>query len=375
MRIIQSYAKIQIKFFVLVIAVGTISVSKAQTVRKFSNEFLKNGVSARAFGMSNSVTAIANDASAGYWNPAGLTQVESQFQAEVMHAEYFAGIAAYDYAAFAMPLNNGDYFGATIIRLGIDDIQNTIDLIDQNGEVNYNRISTFSTADYAALFSYAHKTKIEGLSIGANAKIVHRMIGDFARAWGFGLDVAGQYRIREKWFLGATIRDVTTTFNAWSYSLDERTKEVFLNTDNEIPENDIELTAPQLTVGVARKFYIKEKFGLLPAFDFNMTFDGQRNTLFQSNAFNLDPSFGFEADYKELIYLRGGVGNVQTVDRQFQDGNDYTLQPNLGVGLYLKNLFGLGSLAIDYALSDIGDQSGALYSNVFSLRVEFNGKK
>ncbi len=367
-------AKIQIKIWVLLISVGAISTAQSQAVRKFSNEFLKNGVSARAFGMSNTVTAIVNDVSAGYWNPAGLTQIENKFQAEAMHAEYFAGIAAYDYGSFAMPLNNGDYFGATIIRLGIDDIQNTIDLLDQNEEVNYNRISKFSTADYAALLSYARKTNVEGLSIGANVKIVHRVIGDFAKAWGFGLDASAQYRIKEKWFVGAILRDATTTFNAWSYTLDQRTKQVFLDTDNEVPENDIELTAPELRLGVGRKFYIKKKIGVLPAFDANLTFDGQRNTLVQSKRFNLSPSFGFEADYKELIYLRGGVGNIQTVDKRYSDGNDYTFQPNFGVGLYLKNLLGLGSLAIDYALSDIGDASGALYSNVFSLRIEFDGK-
>ncbi|MAX78945.1 MAG: hypothetical protein CL843_02070 [Crocinitomicaceae bacterium] len=343
--------------------------SQAQTVRKYSNEFLKNGVGARSYGMSYSVTSFVDDVSAGYWNPAGLTQLNNRFQTELMHAEYFAGIAAYDYGSFAMPLDNGDYMGVTIIRLGVDDIQNTIDLVDQDGNVNYDRITKFSTADYAGIFSYARKTKIEGLSIGGNAKIIYRMIGDFASAWGFGLDAGAQYRLNEKWFFGASAKDVTTTFNVWSYSLDSKTKEVFLETDNEIPENGLELTAPQLTLGVARKFWVKDVVSILPAFDFNMTFEGQRNTLVQSKAFNLDPTFGLETSYKEFIYLRGGIGNITTVK------DEYTFQPNFGVGIYLKNLFGLGSLAIDYALTDLGDQSGTLYSNIFSLRFEYNGKQ
>jgi len=354
---------------VLAVTVVSFSVGYGQTIRKFSNEFLKNGVGARAFGLSNAVVSQTNDAASGYWNPAGLTQITSKFELDLMHAEYFAGIAAYDYGAFAMPLENGDYFGVTLIRLGIDDIQNTIDLVDQNGNVDYNRISKFSTADYAGLISYAKKIKsMDGLSVGANAKIVHRIIGDFATSWGFGLDVGAQYRLNEKWFFGAMARDVTTTFNAWSYTLDDRTEEVLLATDNELPENDIELTAPQLTLAGSRLFWIKDKVTLQPSLDMNFTFEGQRNTLVQSNNFNLDPTFGLEASFKQIVYVRGGVGNVTTVKREFEDGKTYSFQPNFGVGINLQNLFGIGNLAIDYALTDIGDQSGALYSNVFSLR-------
>ena len=66
--------------------------------RKYSNEFLNIGVDARAMGMSNSVIASVNDVTAGYWNPAGLLDLEDK-QLSLMHASYFANIANYDYIA------------------------------------------------------------------------------------------------------------------------------------------------------------------------------------------------------------------------------------------------------------------------------------
>ena len=42
------------------------------------------------------------------------------------------------------------------------------------------------------------------------------------------------------------------------------------------------------------------------------------------------------------------------------------LHPNFGIGIQFRGI------AIDYALSDIGDQSDALYSNIFSLRFDIN---
>ena len=48
----------------------------AQTVRKYSNEFMNIGVDAAAFGMANAVVASTSDVNAGYWNPAGLLKLE-----------------------------------------------------------------------------------------------------------------------------------------------------------------------------------------------------------------------------------------------------------------------------------------------------------
>ena len=352
--------------FSLIVALFLATVGNAQEVRKYSNDFLNIGVGARALGLGKAVIATTDDGNSGYWNPAGLVNVNSKAQLNLMHAEYFAGIGNYDYGSVAMPVESG-VLGFSIIRFGIDDIQNTIDLVDQNGEVDYSRITKFSAADYAFIASFAKKLNLEGLSFGANAKIIRRQIGDFASSWGFGLDAGLQYT-KNNWKFGAVAKDVTTTFNAWTYTLDDRTLEVFRATGNDIPEDDLELTAPKLSVGAARKFIIKNDFSVTPEIDADMYFDGQRTTLVQSKHLNLDPSLGIEGGYKDFIFIRGGLGNYINAN---SDRVDNSVDFNFGVGLYLKDLFGLGSLSIDYALSDVGDE---LNTNVFSLRFDINNR-
>ena len=76
------------------------TIANAQSVRKYSNEFMNIGVDAAALGMSNAVVASTSDVNSGYWNPAGLIRLEDD-QVSLMHASYFANIAQYDYAAYA----------------------------------------------------------------------------------------------------------------------------------------------------------------------------------------------------------------------------------------------------------------------------------
>src|SRR6187399_964393 len=88
----------------LIILLSTFSV-KGQDAPKYSNEFLSIGVGARGLGMSGAIVASVNDVTSGYWNPAGLTLGKGDLQIGLMHAEYFAGIAKYDYGAFAAPID------------------------------------------------------------------------------------------------------------------------------------------------------------------------------------------------------------------------------------------------------------------------------
>ena len=340
---------------------------------KYSNEFLAIGVGARAQGMSNAMVAHVGDVSAGYWNPAGLTQIDVPFQISAMHAEWFAGIAKYDYLSFAKPLK-GDHkstIGVSVIRLGIDNIPNTLNLIEPDGTINYDNISTFSAADYAFLFSYGRDIKIKNktLSLGGNAKVIRRVIGSFGNAWGFGIDLGVQYRTGN-WRFGLMCRDITSTFNAWSFSLKDSEKEVFKATNNEIPESSVEITLPRFIFGAARKFNFKKNVSLLATLDFDLTTDGQRNVLISSKAFNIDPHLGIEAAYKDFIFLRAGVGNFQ---KALDDVNGtkeiVTVQPNFGIGLRF------GSLHVDYALTNIGNVSQVLYSNIFSLTLDLKNKK
>ncbi len=342
--------------------VCTIGTALAQDAPKYSNEFLAIGVGARALGMGSAYTSVVNDVTSGYWNPAGILGVKGDLQVGVMHSEYFAGIAKYDYIGIAKPIDSMSTIGFTFIRFGIDNIPNTIDLIDPSGNIDYDRITSFSTADHAFLVTYARKMSVPGLSIGGNAKVIYRRVGQFGQAWGFGLDAGAQYQ-RDRWRFSAVARDITGTFNAWSYTLDQRTIDVFQQTDNEIPENSVEVTLPRMMLGVAREFAVTEKFNIIAAVDLENTFDGRRNTLIQSNAWSADPRIGLELGYAGVVFVRSGLSYFQYVT-DLTDTRQLTLQPNIGLGLKIK------SVSLDYALTDIGDNSVALYSNVFSLKFD-----
>jgi len=358
---LSKFKNLKLKFLIL-FSLFTIILS-AQSLRKYSNEFLNIGVDAAAFGMANAVTATSSDVNSVYWNPAGLVHLKDN-QMAAMHANYFANIATYNYIGGAMPIDEKSAVGISMIRFGVDDILNTTQLIDDQGNIDYNRISLFSTADYAFALSYARKTGIDGLSFGANAKVIRRVIGQFADAWGFGFDAGIQYH-KGNWKFGAMARDVTTTYNTWSINESEfETIQGAIDGQNQDLPETTEITIPKLQLGAARTFIIKEDFNLTTAVNMDVRF-AQTNDLISTESFSATPAFGFEAGYVNMVFLRGGVGNFQEVN-QLGGGTQVGFQPNFGVGFRYKGI------QIDYAFTDIGDQSVGLYSNIFSLKLDWS---
>ena len=321
------------------------------------------GVDAAAFGMANAVTSSTANVNSGYWNPAGLIALEDN-QLSLMHASYFANIASYDYGAFAMPLDDRSAVAISIIRFGVDDILNTTQLIDDQGNIDYSRISLFSTADYGVTFSYARALQLDGLNIGVNAKVIRRIIGDFASSWGFGLDVGLQFN-KNDWQFGLMARDITTTFNAWAID-EEKFTEIqgaIEGQNQELPETT-EITIPKLNLGMSRKFIFHYDYALLTEIDLNFRF-AETNDLVSSSFTSFTPALGLEFGYLDMVFIRAGMGNFQNITQL--DGNKAIgFQPNIGVGFKYKGI------QIDYALTDLGDQSAALYSNIFSVTLDWS---
>lgn len=349
---------------------GVTAPARAQEARKYSNEFLRIGVGARAAGMGSAVTSWVDDATAGYWNPAGLTAVERRFELTGMHSEYFAGIAKFDHIGFAAQIDSTRSLGITAIRLGIDDIPNTLDIY-RGGALNLNNITSFSEASLAVFLSYAQKlTFVPGLSVGGSLKVINRTAGPFATAWGFGIDLGVQYR-RDRFSAGLVVSDATNTFNAWSYNT-EAFGSNFVLTGNELPEQSLEITRPSARLGFGYRLPWR-KFNMTAAADMATTFDGPRNTLWRSGDISYDPRFGLEVGYRDLAYLRGGVMNFQRLQRE--DGSRYLdVFPTAGMGVNIP-LTGTYQLQVDYALSNIGDFGQGLYSHLVSLRFAFDAIK
>ena len=353
-----------------------LSVTANAQFRKYSNEFLNIGAGARGLAMGSAQVASVNDGTAGYWNPAGLVGVKDHPQINLMHAEYFAGIGKYDYVGVALPTsNNKRTIGITALRFAVDDIMNTLFLVEPDGSLNYNNIQAFSSADYAFIFSFAQKLKEsekKNVHFGLNAKVIHRSVGKFAKAWGFGLD-AGLQIFQNKWKFGIAARDITSTFNAWSFTFTEREKEVLYLTNNEIPVKSTELTAPRLVLGISRDFKLGKKASLLAEANLDVTFDGQRNTLISGNPVSADPKMGLELNINNVFFLRGGINNFQ---RALADGDTlnqkkvWIYQPSAGAGFKIQNV------TIDYAFTNLANQSNPLFTHVFSLRLNLvNSKK
>ena len=353
------------------------STAHAQTnTPKYSNEFMNLGAGARSLGMGKVQVSLANDATAGYWNPAALTNLSARYDGVLMHSELFSGVVKNDYAAFAMPLDDKSVVSATVLRTGVDNIADTRLLISQyDGSIDYSRITYFSVADYALLLSYARKMGPEGLSVGGTAKLIYRNVGSYANAYGFGIDAGVQYN-HKGWRLGLMARDITTTFNAWSIDADK-----FKNTaavGEQIPvSNSTEITLPRLVLGVGYQFKLPAQFTALAAVDLEATTDGERNTLVHSKTVSVDPRAGLEIGYRNLVFLRGGAGNYQQID--MFDGRTAT-----GTSLYKKawkGQYSLGAgvaisgLRVDLALSRLAlDESSNVNSLIVSLGYGFGSR-
>lgn len=353
-----------LKNYVFLVVSMVSFLGSAQTTRKYSNEFLNIGVDAAALGMSNAVVSHTSDVNSGYWNPAGLVNLEDN-QLALFHSSYFANIANYNYIAFAKPLDDRSAVAVSLIRFGVDDILDTTQLIDDQGNINYDRISLFSTADYALTFSYARELPLEGLTYGINAKVVRRIIGDFANSWGFGLDAGIQFQSKNDWKFGIMARDITTTYNAWSFD-DERLADIqnAVEGQNQTVPESTEITIPKLQIGMSKKFIVRYDYSFLASLDLNVRF-AQNNDIISTSFASVNPALGFEFGYTDLVFLRAGAGNFQN-ELQIDNSENLTFQPSIGLG------FKYQGIQIDYAFTDIGDQSAALYSNVFSLKIDFS---
>jgi hypothetical protein len=143
-------------------------------------------------------------------------------------------------------------------------------------------------------------------------------------------------------------------------------------TENDIPVKSTELTAPRLTIGNSYNFRLGSSVNLLAEADFDLTFDGRRNTIISTNALNVDPHAGLEASIKNVFFVRAGISNFQ---QALSDGDTtnqkkvWIFQPSLGAGFKINNV------SIDYAFTNLANQSNPLYTHIFSLKIDLGNKE
>ncbi|UCE27862.1 MAG: PorV/PorQ family protein [Candidatus Coatesbacteria bacterium] len=105
---------------VILVYAAMLAIS-ASAADKYAGEFLNYGVGARALGMGGAFSAVADDSTAAYWNPAGLATLE-QNEVSFMHAYAFGGLANYDTIFGCYRAGKYGTFGGGLLRLGVQDI-------------------------------------------------------------------------------------------------------------------------------------------------------------------------------------------------------------------------------------------------------------
>ncbi|MFN8276909.1 MAG: hypothetical protein U0T84_05465 [Chitinophagales bacterium] len=365
--------KLRKAIFIVGSVVWAAQVLAQAEVRKYSNEFMDIGADAKGLSLGNAQSAFRDDAFAGYFNPAGLAQINNTFQVGLTHAEWFAGIGKFDVVAAAVPFDEKKrVIGFTFQRFGVDDIPNTLFLYGPDGTPDYSKITSFSTADYSFNIHYAQKFPIKGLTAGGSVKIIYRQVGKFAHAYGFGIDLGLQYRWKGL-RTGLSLRDITSTFTSWSFNFTDAEKAVLVATGNELPKNSTELRTPLINLGIGYEINVKNKFFIRPEVDFIFSTDGKRNMLVAGKPISMDIAAGLELDLFRIGYIRAGINNIQRY--YAEDGKQhYAVAPSVGAGVRIK------VVQIDYALANLtaikdASRNNGLYSHVVSLRLDINIKK
>ncbi|WP_263809041.1 hypothetical protein [Salinibacter sp.] len=365
-----------------------------QRLAKYGAEFLAGGVDARALGMGGAYVGLADEVSAGYWNPAGLHGL-SYPEIGYMHVERFAGAVSFDYGGVAMPVTARSTVGVSVFRSGVNDIVNTLAAWNPDrGQPlpDYeSRITRFSAADWALFVSYSRAVG-ERLSVGVNFKGIHRSIGDFANAWGYSMDVAARYRAGP-YRLGVVVRDVTTMLQSWSVNpsafevncinpIDEQPFDACLNEDGtliennaaryqavfdqRIPQGGTALVLPVARLGSGAAWPVGDGHTLTVGLDVDVAVDGRRAFVPNVGDVSFRPRLGMAFRYAGVVELRGGVQRLQVGTPVGVD-----LTPSVGAGLDLEQV------SVDFSFGDfaglVADDLGYSYRLSAQLRLEQPG--
>jgi hypothetical protein len=307
------------------------------TTAKYGNDFLSIGAGARALGMGSAYVASANDVTAAYWNPAGLFGLKN-YQASYMHSERFSGVVSYDYAGFALPVNDRGVLAISAFRQGVDNIKNTLNVYnDANGIPDPTQITTFSATDMAVFVTYANQLR-ENVNWGVSAKVLNSKIGPFANAWGYSLDVGLQGN-RDKLSWGVNVMDISTLMKFWSVDKDALSN-ISTIYEDELPTGQNERILPTLKAGLAKEFFLPD-LRVTAAADVDIRFDGRKTFYLNSGDISYEPNLGVEFTYKELVHIRAGLTGFSTDEFS----SKLYANPTIGAGL------NIGMVQVDYGFS------------------------
>lgn len=322
--------------------IGGFNLADAQS-RRYANAFLEIPAGARGAGMGGAYSAVANDATAFYWNPAGLALV-SRHEATALWSSQFGGLAQYHMLGYNHQLNETYSFAVGWIHYGIANIPENSRLegdLAEHGIPGFDfgayQHGHFSYTDNAIFLSFARMNKLKldlgwlysefpiQIPVGINFKIIrggtsgisgeNGVITENVRKSGIGVDIGTMIMFGvSDLFENPSLGDFTMAFNLQ----DATTTAVQYNElSSDVAARDI--VKPNLRFGMS---YIHG----IDAFKTNVLVTYESNSRYTN-----DRHYGLELEYLKLVSLRMGLDNGQ---------------PTFGAGIFYENA------KLDYTLNN-----------------------
>jgi len=300
-----------------------------------SFQFLKLGVGARGIGMGETFIAIANDASALYWNPAGLTQFDDN-QIIFAHTWYVLDVR-HEFFGAVYHLTPSDALGCGVTSLSTDPFEKTTTMQPSGTgeEAKYG--------DLAIGLSYSRKMT-DQFSFGVTVKYVEETL-DILKMRGFLVDLGTFY-----WTgLGSSRFAITIT----NFGGDVKPSGTVTLESNKQTNNFQSFSPPtQFKLGFAMEPYETEDHRLSTTIELNHPNDNAENI-----------HLGTEYQWRHMFYARAGVKRTigeSFLGRDNTSANDFTLGVGVSSNVWKSNVH------VDYAYANF-NQLGSVHRISISL--------
>lgn len=158
--------------------------------------FLLYGGTPRTLAMGKAFTALANDAEAGYFNPAGLSQLNS-YNLKLAHSQLFEGLR-YEYLSYAMPTRLAGSYGLTLVG-------DWATALESRDEYNFVK-PTWDYMEAGMIFTAAY-APWKWLGLGTNLKLVGKVFDDWSGV-GAGIDLGAMIMAPKPLQFGIVVQNV-----------------------------------------------------------------------------------------------------------------------------------------------------------------------